>query len=115
MKLKDMQKIINHYCNDLNKGDCDVVIKLDEPSIGFIACEYVDEIYSGMDWDMGRILITAKKELIHKTKDRDNPVPIKHDPVFPKRFVCTACGGYIHKNDNYCCSCGQKLQGDSDE
>lgn len=111
MKLNELKETIDLYCQK-GEGDSNVVIELDQISIGGIASVKVKQIYAGIDWDRGKIIIIAEKPIIEKSKDRDNPVPIKHDPVFPKRFVCTACGGYIHKNDNYCCNCGQKLCGE---
>lgn len=67
------------------------------------------QIYEGMDWESGQIRISCQDKLIRKNKDRDIVMPIKKDPVFLKRYICVVCGGYVHKEDKYCCHCGQRL------
>lgn len=115
MKLKDIQLLLKRYENDFTKMNNDIVIGLDEPSIGYSAHEHIDEISSGIDWDNGMFIIYPSKKLIHKEKNRDVPVFLAKDPCFPRRFICSACGGFVSKDDNYCRSCGQKLKGVKNE
>lgn len=110
MKLKELKQSIDFYVSrNKDNQDKEVVVELDQVSVGFSASSQVVQFYEGIDWDSGKFFIGTKDKLIMKNKDRDIPIKIKQDPVFPKRFVCTACGCYVNKQDNYCSSCGQKL------
>lgn len=108
MKFKQFKNLIDRIYKE-KSHDFDVIIALDEISVGGIASTNVDQIYQGIDWDMNKIIITPENPIIKKYKDRDIPIEIKKDPVFPKRFICTACGYYVCKDDNYCKHCGQAL------
>lgn len=108
MKLKDLQQLIKFHCEH-GCEEHNVVIELNQTSIGGVATTDIDQIYAGIDWDMGKIIITTKTPIIAKMKDRDIPVKIKKDPVFNKKYICSTCGFFISKDDNYCRHCGQKL------
>lgn len=111
MKLKELKQSIDFYISrNQNNEEKEVVVSLDQVSVGFSASSQVEQFYEGIDWDNGKFFISTKDTLIMKDKDRDIPVEIKKDPVFPKRFICTACGYYVCKGDNYCRTCGNKLK-----
>lgn len=111
MKLKELKQLIDFYVSrNKDNQDKEVVVELDQVSVGFSASSQVVQFYEGIDWDSGKFFISTKNKLIMKNKDRDIPIEIKQDPVFPKRFVCTACGCYVCKDDNYCRTCGNKLK-----
>lgn len=111
MKLNELKKLIDFYINrNKDNAEKDVVVELDQVSIGFSASSQVKQFYEGIDWDSGNFFISTKDKLIMKNKDRDVPIEIKKDPMFKNRYVCTACGNYVNKNDNYCRTCGNKLK-----
>lgn len=111
MKLKELKQSIDFYISrNQNNEEKEVVVSLDQVSVGFSEFSQVVQFHEGIDWDSGKFFISTKNKLIMKNKDRDVPVEIKQDPVFPKRFVCTACGCYVCKDDNYCRTCGNKLK-----
>lgn len=108
MKFKQFKELIDRiYKEKLN--DFDVIIALDEISIGEIASTNVDQIYQGIDWDMNKIIITSENPVIKKFKDRDIPVKIKHDLSKSSKVICPICNEYVSKSDNYCKHCGQAL------
>ena len=111
MKLNELKKLIDFYVGrNKDNQDKEVVIELDQVSVGFSASSQVKQFYEGIDWDSGKFFISTKDKLIMKNKDRDIPVEIKKDPMFKNRYVCTACGYYVCKDDNYCRTCGNKLK-----
>lgn len=110
MTLNELKKSVDAYC-ERGRGDWKVVVELSQISIGGIASTEIAQIYEGFDWDFGKVIINTSDSIIMKTKDRDNPVEIKKDPVFSKRYLCSACGYYVRKDDKFCSSCGQKLKG----
>lgn len=111
MKLNELKKLIDFYVNrNKDNAEKDVVVQLDQASIGFTASSNITQFSEGIDWDSGKFFIGTKDKLIMKNKDRDIPVEIKKDPMFKNRFVCTACGYYVCKDDNYCRTCGNKLE-----
>jgi hypothetical protein len=108
MKFKQFKELIDRiYKEKLN--DFDVIIALDEISIGGIASTNVDQIYQGIDWDMNKIIITSEKPIIKKDNSRDIPVKIKHDLSISSKVICPICNEYVSKSDNYCKHCGQAL------
>jgi hypothetical protein len=108
MTLNELKKIIDAYCQH-GRGDSTVVVELDQVSIGPTAVTKITDIYEGLDWDMGKIIITSETPIIKKYKDRDIPVKIKHDLSISSKVICPICNEYVSKSDNYCKHCGQAL------
>ena len=111
MKLKELKQSIDFYISrNQNNEEKEVVVSLDQVSVGFSASSQVEQFHEGIDWDSGKFFIGTKDKLIMKNKDRDIPVEIKKDPTFNNKYVCSACGYYVCKGDNYCRTCGNKLK-----
>ena len=111
MKLKELKQSIDFYISrNQNNEEKEVVVSLDQVSVGFSASSQVEQFHEGIDWDSGKFFISTKDKLIMKNKDRDIPVEIKKDPTFNNKYVCSACGYYVCKGDNYCRTCGNKLK-----
>lgn len=109
MTVKELKEFINRL--DEKKDAYNVVISLSQVSVGIEAYTDIKMIYEGMDWESGQIRIEPSKPIIEKHLNRDICKSKRKDPVFPKRFVCTACGNYVNKDDKYCRSCGQNIKG----
>ena len=106
MKLNIFKEIIGEFKGD-NK---EVLINLSEASVGVQAFADISYISEGFDWELNQIRIEPSKPLITKNKDRDLIIPKVKDPLFPRRYVCRACGNYVEKEDNYCRTCGQCIK-----
>ena len=52
-------------CHPVNgKREYEVVIRLDQPSIGYCAAARIEQVNHGIDWDMDRILLEPDKPLV---------------------------------------------------
>jgi len=74
MKIKDLKKIIDDAENSpeylkQNKLESEVVIALDMPSIGGIACETISNGRLGFYWDSGKFILTTSKPISHRTEN----------------------------------------------
>lgn len=85
-----------------------VVVTLDTPSIGARACANVIDICNGIDWEAGQVRIAVDRPIMEKNKDRDVPMP---KAKTSNGYVCRACGYSARKNDRYCSTCGQNVEG----
>lgn len=85
-----------------------VVVTLDTPSMGARACANVVDISNGIDWEDGQVRIAVDRPIIEKSKDRDVPMP---KAKTSNGYVCRACGCFVRKNDRYCPTCGQNVEG----
>lgn len=85
-----------------------VVVTLDTPSMGARACANVVDICNGIDWESGQVRIAVDRPIMEKNKDRDVPMP---KAKTSNGYVCRACGYSVRKNDRYCSTCGQKVEG----
>ena len=113
MKLKELKTLVDELINQ-NYGNREVVIDLNQPTIGTKAFSNIKSIYPGFDWEFDQIRISPNKSLIEKEKDRDKCLPKKRDLIFTKKYICKACGNFVYKDDHYCHSCGQNIDGIED-
>ena len=111
MTLKELKTIVDHLNKNNKKDDYNVVINLSQVSVGVEAYVDIKAIYEGMDWEFGQIRIEPTEPIIKKRKDRDICIPKNKAPVFNRRYICRACGNFVHKEDDYCSSCGQNIKG----
>lgn len=81
--------------------DAEVEIRIIGNSIGPSATSQIKSVFSGFDWDDGKILVNTKKTLI------------EYDEYMLKisyRKRCTKCDNKVPKKYNYCPECGNKLK-----
>ena len=102
------------FYTDHGYSDNKVVIQLKEPSVGGVACTGIRQLYAGMDWDKGKIIIQTDDPVIYYKKDRDIPksaVKIVYTRYPQTRPVihCPVCGDKLRKNDRFCSRCGQAV------
>ena len=109
MTLEELAHKVDILRNS-GKQDRQVVVTLDSASIGSRAFANVVHICNGIDWEAGQVRIAVDRPIIEKNKDRDVPMP-KAKCQTAKGYVCPACGYFVRKDDKYCSTCGQNIQG----
>ncbi|WP_097005318.1 zinc ribbon domain-containing protein [Lacrimispora amygdalina] len=115
MNLEEIKKQIDFiYENtpDYSRKGKEVVITLNESSIGARACTSVKLIYPGFDWEAGQIRIEPETLIVSQKKNYIDIMNIIHRDTFDGKsrvYVCPRCDGKINKSDKFCRYCGQKL------
>jgi len=107
MTLEELAHKVNWLWNNC-KRDEQVVVTLDSISMGGRAFANVTSVHRGIDWEDGQIRIGVDKPIIEKNKDRDAPMP---KAKTSNGYVCCACGYFVRKDDKYCSTCGQNVEG----
>lgn len=104
MKLNKLKEIVDTYVNH-GYGDRDVVIDLDEPSIGCGASTSIKDIYPGIDWESFQIRIQTKDKICRLGKSKDDPMKMR---VFAhitsrKHYECPVCDkNYVDSDYQVC-------------
>ena len=107
MTLEELAHEVDALWNRCER-DKQVVVTLNSASMGGRAFANVVGIYNGIDWEAGQIRIAVDRPIIEKNKDRDIPMPkVKTS----NSYVCCACGYFVRKDDKYCHTCGQNVEG----
>ena len=96
--------------------DCPIAIVLDESSIGSRNMVGIKNVYEGIDWEHGKIIIQPDTNIVRKGRSKnDNRFMDIYINSDGKRFCfCPECNEKVSKNDNYCRNCGQKICYDKD-
>ena len=119
MTLSECHNLLHSYIMDNSRTNADreLVIQLSAPSIGCCASVGVKEIYPGIDWDQGRVLIVPEQKIVAYAKDRDSIMhPYIQDYKYPSGrhtllIDCRRCGATGLKKDmKYCPMCGQRIK-----
>jgi hypothetical protein len=96
--------------------DINVVLEIDEPSVGAGACVNVTYISRGIDWESGRVNVCVSEKIVRKGHSKEDVIaPWEHEYDYgngKKTTIrdCRMCGGLIKKDDRYCIHCGQRLR-----
>ena len=115
-KLKESVDNIFRVARDSDVGNYPVVVTLDEPSVGASACTEVSCVYTGFDFENGRINIGCRDKIVRKGKSLNDVIEpsADHESYFSHDkgmiYHCRNCGSRIANNDRYCRYCGQKLK-----
>lgn len=107
MTLEELAHKVDLLLSHCGQGK-QVVVTLDTPSMGARACANVVDISNGIDWEDGQVRIAVDRPIMEKSKDRDAPMP---KAKTSNGYVCRACGHFVRKNDRYCSTCGQNVEG----
>ena len=92
MDVNEFNKRVSAYQSISNKNEPDsVVIEIAEPSIGPTTCVGIKTIYSGFDWDQGKIIIVPSEPLVRK----------KNYSTVERDFIVRA----IERGYKYICRC----------
>ena len=115
MKVSELNEALSKYI-ERGHGDDEVVILLQENSMGASAAEAVDTCEAGFDWDSGRILLVPAKPLLHYDNERDkaqSAVRISYrnncDGKIKPTLHCPQCETKLRKDMRYCPRCGRKV------
>ena len=75
MTLAELKKIVDSYCENkyVNPDEVNVIITLEEMSIGPRAGTGVENIFMGFDWEHNQLRIQPKEKLVRYNKQRDIP------------------------------------------
>jgi hypothetical protein len=107
MTLEELAHKVNWLWNNC-KRDKQVVVTLDSVSVGGRAFANVTSVDAGFDWEANQIRIDVDRPIIEKNKDRDVPMP---KAKASNGYICRACGYFVRKDDKYCSTCGQNVEG----
>jgi len=107
MTLEELAHKVNWLWNNCARDE-QVVVTLDSASMGGRAFANVVDVSKGTDWEADQIRVGVDKLIIEKNKDRDVPMP---KAKTSNGYVCRACGYFVRKDDKYCSTCGQNIEG----
>ena len=112
MTLTELKKTVDSYCEEkyVNPDEVNVIITLEEMSIGPRAGTGIENIFMGFDWEQNQFRIQPKEKLVRYNKDRDVSKDICH---YRDTYYCPTCQHPLKKtevrNNNYCPFCGQRI------
>lgn len=114
MNASELKNRLDMYINGHENDE--VIIHCRESSIGISAGEPVSGIYSGFNWNAGRLLIEPEKALIHYGSGRDDPIPVVHitykdnyEGKIRPTLHCPRCEAKLTRKMQFCPKCGQML------
>lgn len=105
MTCEELNRYLLEMCMVGHEND-EVMILLNEKSIGANAASGIESACAGFDWDAGRILLTPSRRLVSDMMSRDLP---KVKILWHGVIHCPTCERKVSKKAQYCESCGQKL------
>lgn len=115
MNASELKDKLDMYISHGHEND-EVIIHCREASMGISAGEPVSGIYSGFDWDAGRLLIEPEKALIHYGSGRDDPIPVlritykdNYGGKIRPTLHCPRCEAKLTRRMQFCPKCGQML------
>jgi hypothetical protein len=111
MKLIEMKRVVDFLC-ETGHSENTVVVSLNEPSIGGSAASTVESIFSGFDWDKGKVFIRVSDQVCRKGRTLKDEKEIEIWKYSSPRafYTCPHCGEIIKKDSKFCSSCGQKVK-----
>ena len=112
MTLTELKKTVDSYCETkyVNPDEVNVIITLEEMSIGSRAGTGIENIFLGFDWEHNQLRIQPKEKLVRYNKQRDIPKDILYYKLQDIHY-CPTCQHPLKKtearNNKYCPFCGQ--------
>jgi hypothetical protein len=115
LNLSELKSTVDFTIEQLhdyeNPEEINVLITLDESSMGARASSGIRFVGMGFDWEHGQLRIEPTKKLVSKGNALTN---IKNVARFEfggqPYWGCPKCLQKIAKDDSYCRYCGQKLK-----
>lgn len=114
MTLTELKKIVDAYYEGkyVNPDEVNVIITLEEMSMGPRAGTGVESIFMGFDWEHNQLRIQPKEKLVRYNKQRDIPKDILYYKLQDFHY-CPTCQHPLKKtetrNNNFCPFCGQRF------
>ena len=115
MTLKELKEAVDYYIKKGNlNGDEEVLITLDERSVGCRAYEKVEYAGCGIDWEQDQFRLEPAGKLCHRGRSYDNPMEMRvHKYIYDnsKQLIrrCPSCETKLKKGMKYCFQCGQDV------
>lgn len=109
--LKELRDCADYFIK--NQPDCEnfeVMIDLEEPSIGASASCTIKSMNKGFDWEHGQVRLTPAQALVRKmTKQK---LTKKNREVMSGRTYCHCahCACTVGKDDKFCKDCGRQFE-----
>lgn len=115
MNLQELKEIIDFEIENLrdyeNPQNIQVLITINDRSIGGRASSAIRSVNMGFDWESGQLRISPVKQLISESSSRSIPVPTTKAESGGMTFTaCAKCLMKVSKDDGYCRHCGQRLR-----
>lgn len=117
MKVKDLYTLLKFYIDEnMECLEFPVVIPLSESSIGSRMMAGVSNVYQGLDWENGKMILEPNIKLVRNGRGKNDlmPVDIYAYEGDRRMFCCPRCNERVSKSDNYCRNCGQRVYYDQD-
>lgn len=119
MNIGELTEKLSALVKDGHKEE-NVVITVEEPSVGARACVGIQSALLGFDWETGQLRIEPQEPLVTYGKDRDIPVKAKIMTMDMGRVTrsarkCPSCGFRVYKEHRYCPMCGQRIISELEE
>lgn len=115
MKLYELKESVDHYLKigHLN-GEEEVLITLDERSVGCRAYANVEIAALGIDWEWNQFRLEPTEKLCRKGRSKDDALEMHvHRYIYDNRTqlirTCPQCERKLKKGVNYCYNCGQNV------
>ena len=114
MNLKELKDNVDFYMEN-GHADEEVVITLDEPSVGSRASCKVACVFCGFDWERGQVRIEPENKLVNKGNSLHDEKEMHllkciYDKITKIVCHCPSCDLKVDRQDKFCRRCGQKLK-----
>lgn len=107
MKLIEFKNFIDGMV-ETGHGDWEVVVSLNQTSIGIEAFTKVKSIHPGFDWEYGQIRINTEDEIVKEVKEEKKNITKKQSCCKVRRKCCSYEDFPIEIKNN-CKTCGKNI------
>ena len=117
MQLIELKRRVELALNR-DHAHAEVVVTLDEPSVGGRMGIPISSAGMGIDWEACEFRLETATPIVRKGRAMDDPLRMychkyEYDTRTQTIYHCPICGEQLKKNMKYCFSCGQKVYSDS--
>lgn len=117
MQLIELKRRVELALNR-DHAHAEVVVTLDEPSVGGRMGVPISNAGMGIDWEACEFRLEPAAPIVRKGRAMGDPLRLhcckyEYDTRTQTIYHCPICGEQLKKNMKYCFSCGQKVYSDS--
>lgn len=116
MNLTELKSKVDVCCSHCNPNEVEVLITLNQPSMGPRASAGVESVCLGFDWERNQLRIEPKGKLERSGLGRDvNRPKLLYTGTGSEvlnGYWCPRCQQKVDKHDKYCKHCGQRVEGE---
>lgn len=119
MTLNELLEELKQYKDSIDTNDdCNVIITLDEPSVGARAGTALASVSLGFDWEHGQLRLQAADKICRLGRTKNDIMPMNNFKyIYDTRTVikphCPKCETQLNKTDFFCRCCGQRVNYDN--